>query len=52
MNSRLRIVIVSGYIGKNAAILEQAKAAGLIHAFIGKPFLHAEILNLIELGGE
>ena len=51
MDAHLRIVIVSGYIGKNAAILEQAKAEGLIHAFLGKPFLHPEILNLIDLGG-
>jgi len=44
----LRLVIVSGYVSKEAAAVAQAQAEGLICAFINKPFLHEEILSVIE----
>jgi DNA-binding NtrC family response regulator len=44
----LRFVIVSGYISKEAAAVVQAQAEGLICAFINKPFLHEEILGILE----
>jgi DNA-binding NtrC family response regulator len=44
----LRFVIVSGYVSKEAAAVAQAQAEGLICAFINKPFLHEEILGVIE----
>jgi CheY-like chemotaxis protein len=44
----LRFVIVSGYISKEAAAVVQAQAEGLVGAFISKPFLHEEILSVIE----
>jgi CheY-like chemotaxis protein len=42
----LPLVILSGYISKEAASLAQAQ--GLICACINKPFVHEEILSVIE----
>ena len=44
----LRFVIVSGYLNHEAAAVDQAQAEGLIAACISKPFLHEEILSIIE----
>ncbi|MGA2541787.1 MAG: response regulator [Verrucomicrobiota bacterium] len=44
----LRVVIVSGYLSKEAAAMAQAQAEGLICACINKPFLHEEILRVIQ----
>jgi DNA-binding NtrC family response regulator len=43
----LRFVIVSGYLSKEAAAA-QDQEQGLIWAAFNKPFLHEEILRLIE----
>ena len=48
LDPSLRFVIVSGYLSKEAAAVAQAQAEGLICAFINKPFLHEEILSVIE----
>jgi DNA-binding NtrC family response regulator len=47
LDPSLRFVIVSGYISRQAAAIAQAEAEGLICAFISKPFLHEEILDVI-----
>jgi DNA-binding NtrC family response regulator len=44
----LRFVIVSGYLNNEAAAVAQAQAEGLICACISKPFLHEDILAVIE----
>jgi two-component system response regulator (stage 0 sporulation protein F) len=46
LDPSLRLVIVSGYLSKEAAA--KAQAEGLICACISKPFLHEEILNVIK----
>jgi DNA-binding NtrC family response regulator len=51
LDPSLRLVIVSGYISREAAATAQAETEGLICAFINKPFLHDEILSLIEAQG-
>jgi DNA-binding NtrC family response regulator len=48
LDPSLRFVIVSGYLPREAAAMAQAQARGLICAFINKPFLHEEILGVIE----
>jgi DNA-binding NtrC family response regulator len=49
LDSALRFVIVSGYINYDAEAMAQAREEGLISASINKPFLHEEILGVIEL---
>ena len=44
----LRFVIVSGFLSKEAAAMAQAQAEGLICACINKPFLHEEILSVLD----
>jgi DNA-binding NtrC family response regulator len=44
----LRIVIITGYLSKEAAAAARACAKGPICAFINKPFLHEEILGVIQ----
>jgi DNA-binding NtrC family response regulator len=44
----LRCVIVSGYLSNEAAAVAQAQAEGLVCACINKPFLHEEILGVIQ----
>jgi DNA-binding NtrC family response regulator len=44
----LRIVILSGYFPMNEAAAALVRDEGLICAFINKPFLHEEILRLIQ----
>jgi CheY-like chemotaxis protein len=44
----LRFVIVSGYLNNEAAAVAQAQADGLVVACINKPFLHEEILGVIQ----
>ncbi len=48
LDPSLRFVIVSGYLSREAAAVAQAQDEGLIRAFINKPFLHEEILSVIE----
>ncbi len=46
-NAHLPIVIVSGYFYQDDPTIEGARRAGLIDAFIGKPFDHVEIVRVI-----
>jgi len=46
-NTRLPIVIVSGYFYIDDLIIEGVVREGLITAFIGKPFEHDEIVDVI-----
>ena len=48
LDPSLRFVIVSGYLNNEAVAVAQAQAEGLICACINKPFLHEEILSVIE----
>jgi two-component system, OmpR family, response regulator len=43
----LPIVLVSGYFFKDDATMMAAVAEGLIEEFIGKPFLHEQILRAV-----
>jgi DNA-binding NtrC family response regulator len=44
---RLPIVIVSGYFYQDDPAIEGGLREGLIAAFVGKPFDHEEIVNVI-----
>jgi DNA-binding NtrC family response regulator len=44
----LPIIVVSGYFYKYDATIQQAQAEGLIRDFIGKPFLHDELICAVE----
>ncbi|MFH2218412.1 MAG: response regulator [Pseudomonadota bacterium] len=44
----VRIVIVSGYFYRDDADILNAQKEGLINDFIAKPFLHNEVLKVIE----
>ena len=46
-NAKLPIVIVSGYFYPDDPTIEGALQAGLIAAFVGKPFDHDEIVSVI-----
>jgi len=46
-NAHLPIVIVSGYFYQDDPTIEGALQAGLIAAFVGKPFDHDEIVRII-----
>jgi DNA-binding NtrC family response regulator len=46
-NAHLPIVIVSGYFYPDDPTIEGALQAGLIAAFVGKPFNHDEIVRII-----
>lgn len=43
----LPIILISGYFYKDDAAIQQAQARGLIRDFIGKPFLHAELMRAV-----
>jgi CheY-like chemotaxis protein len=42
------IILISGYFFPGDPVVEQAMQTGLIQAFISKPFMHAEILALVD----
>jgi DNA-binding NtrC family response regulator len=44
----IRIIVVSGYFYRDDAAIRQAEASALIQGFIGKPFLHAEIVRAVR----
>lgn len=44
----IRIIVVSGYFYRDDAAIRQAEASGLIQGFIGKPFLHEEIVRAVQ----
>ncbi len=46
-NAHLPIVIVSGYFYQDDPTIEESLQEGLIDAFVGKPFDHDEIVNVI-----
>ncbi|MBI2924555.1 MAG: response regulator [Verrucomicrobia bacterium] len=48
MDPFIRLVFVSGYLAENAAAVAQLQEEGLLQACITKPFLHQEILGVIE----
>jgi len=42
------VVLISGYFFADDPAVDQALQSGLIQGFVAKPFLHAEILALID----
>jgi DNA-binding NtrC family response regulator len=48
ISPRMPIVMVSGYFYRDDMTIERALKSGLICAFIGKPFVHSEILKIIN----
>ncbi|HYN79693.1 MAG TPA: response regulator [Lamprocystis sp. (in: g-proteobacteria)] len=42
------VILISGFFFSDDPAVEQALKSGLIQAFVAKPFLHAEILTLID----
>jgi DNA-binding NtrC family response regulator len=46
-NAHLPIVIVSGYFYQDDPTIKEVLQAGLIAAFVGKPFDHDEIVSVI-----
>ena len=42
------VVLISGYFFADDPAVDQALQSGLIQAFVAKPFLHNEILGLID----
>jgi CheY-like chemotaxis protein len=44
----LPILLVSGYFCRDDAAVLEARAAGLVQAFLAKPFLHADILRAVR----
>ena len=42
------VVLISGYFFADDPAVDQALQSGLIQAFVAKPFLHQEILGLID----
>lgn len=42
------VILISGFFFSDDPAVEQALKSGLIQAFVAKPFLHAEILSLID----
>jgi DNA-binding NtrC family response regulator len=42
------ILLVSGYFCRDDADVLQARSTGLVQAFVGKPFLHEEILRTVR----
>jgi CheY-like chemotaxis protein len=44
---RAPMILVSGYFYKDDSLVQDSLAAGLISAFVTKPFRHEEIVNAI-----
>jgi DNA-binding response OmpR family regulator len=42
------ILLVSGYFCRDDADVLEARSAGLVQAFVGKPFLHEDILRAVR----
>jgi DNA-binding NtrC family response regulator len=42
------ILLVSGYFCRDDAAVLEARASGLVQAFVGKPFLHEDILRTVR----
>ena len=48
IDPNLRIIMVSGYFYRDDEDIQKAIGEGLICGFIGKPFIHEEILKAIK----
>jgi len=48
IDPNLRIIMVSGYFYRDDEDIQKAIEKGLICGFIGKPFIHEEILKAIK----
>lgn len=46
---QMRIILISGYFYNDDVAVEKALGEGLICGFIGKPFLHEEILKAVKI---
>ena len=44
----LFIIVVSGYFYQDAPAIQEAQASELIQDFVGKPFLHDQIMRAVE----
>lgn len=44
----VRIMLVSGFYYLDDVAIQKALAEGVIHGFLGKPFLHADILKAVD----
>jgi CheY-like chemotaxis protein len=42
------IIIVSGYFYPDDVVIQEALASGLIQDFVGKPFLHGDIVRSVQ----
>ena len=48
IDSNLHIIMISGYFYRDDEDIQKAIEKGLICGFIGKPFIHEEILKTIN----
>jgi DNA-binding NtrC family response regulator len=48
MDSNVPIVLISGYLNRDDAVVQNALSSGLISEYISKPFQHTEILNAVK----
>ena len=48
IDPRLKLILISGYFYQDDAVVRSAQASGLIQDFIGKPFLHAELMRVVK----
>jgi len=46
---QMRIILISGYFYNDDVAVEKALGEGLICGFIGKPFLHEDILKAVKI---
>lgn len=48
VNPTIPIMMISGYFYKDDVMVQKALSEGLIYGFISKPFLHSEIVKVLE----
>ena len=48
LNLTSPIILVSGYFYPEDAAIQEAHATGLIQGFVGKPFLHEQIVRAVR----
>jgi len=49
LDPSLPIIMISGYFYREDEAVQEALSLGLIHGFISKPFLHDEVMRIIEI---
>jgi len=49
INPEVHIVLLSGYFSGDDQAVRDAQARGLVQDFIGKPFRHAEVIEMARL---